>query len=76
MVTSGVYRVSRNPMYLGFLLALAWWVVFLSHLLAFALLPLFMWYMNRFQIVPEERALAAKFGSEFTEYSRAVRRWL
>ena len=76
MVTSGIYRFTRNPMYLGFLLVLAGWAMYLSNVLAFALLPLFVWYMNRFQIVPEERALGAKFSQAFTVYKRSVRRWL
>ena len=76
MVTSGIYRFTRNPMYLGFLLVLAGWAIYLSNILAFALLPLFMWYMNRFQILPEERALDAKFSHAFTAYKCSVRRWL
>jgi len=76
MVTSGVYRLSRNPMYVGLLLALAGWAVFLSHALPFLFLPAFVMYMNRFQIAPEERALSAKFGDEYEAYKRAVRRWL
>lgn len=76
IVSSGIYRFSRNPMYLGFLLALAGWAVFLSHLLAFAFLPFFVLYMNRYQIEPEERVLAAKFGGQFREYMRSVRRWV
>ena len=76
MVTSGVYRFSRHPMYLGFLLALMGWATWLSHALAFIFLPFFVLYMNRFQIMPEERTLAAKFGGEFTAYQNSVRRWL
>jgi protein-S-isoprenylcysteine O-methyltransferase Ste14 len=76
MVTSGIYRFTRNPMYLGFLFLLAGWAMNLSNLLAFALLPLFVWYMNRFQILPEERALGAKFSHAFTAYRCSVRRWL
>ena len=76
MVTSGVYRLSRNPMYVGFLLALTGWAAFLSHTLAFAFLPAFVVYMNCFQISPEERALTANFGSEFLIYKQSVRRWL
>lgn len=76
MVTSGIYRFTRNPMYLGFLFVLAGWAIYLSNLLAFALLPLFVWYMNRFQILPEERALGAKFSHAFTAYKCSVRRWL
>ena len=76
IVTTGIYRFSRNPMYLGLLLTLIGWAVWLSHLLAFALLPFFVLYMNRFQIEPEERALSAKFGGLFRDYTRSVRRWL
>ena len=76
MVTSGIYHYTRNPMYVGLLFALVGWAVWLSHLIAFALLPLFVLYINRFQIGPEERALAAKFGEEFRQYRSSVRRWL
>ncbi|MBI4986483.1 MAG: isoprenylcysteine carboxylmethyltransferase family protein [Rhodocyclales bacterium] len=76
MVTTGIYRHSRNPMYLGMLLALAAWAIFLAHPLAFPFLPAFVAYMNRFQIGPEERALAAKFGAGFAAYRQTVRRWL
>src|SRR5688572_7954471 len=76
MVTSGLYRFSRNPMYLGLLVVLIGWAIFLSHPLAFALLPLFVLYMNRFQIIPEERILSAKFAHQFTAYTETVRRWV
>jgi protein-S-isoprenylcysteine O-methyltransferase Ste14 len=76
LVVSGVYGISRNPMYVGALMALAGWAVFLSHLLAVVFLPAFVAYMNRFQIAPEERVLSGKFGAEFDEYRNAVRRWL
>lgn len=76
LVTTGIYRVSRNPMYLGILLVLTGWAIILSNLLAIALLPAFVAYMTRFQISPEERALLSKFGSDFVEYKKTVRRWL
>jgi protein-S-isoprenylcysteine O-methyltransferase Ste14 len=76
IVTSEIYRFTRNPMYLGFLLVLVGWAMYLSNVLAFAILPLFVLYMNRFQIVPEERALCAKFSHTFTAYKCSVRRWL
>lgn len=76
LVSGGVYRVSRNPMYVGFVLLLAAWGVHLANLLALAALPAFVAYVTRFQIVPEERALRAKFGRAFDEYARSVRRWL
>jgi protein-S-isoprenylcysteine O-methyltransferase Ste14 len=76
LVSSGIYRYSRNPMYLGFLLALLGWAAQLSNLLALLPVALFVLYMNRFQIAPEERALAAMFGDEFSAYTRKVGRWL
>ena len=76
LVVSGIYKFSRNPMYLGFLFVLAGWAVFLSNALAFIFLPVFTCYMNRFQIEPEEKALAAKFGQECVHYKSRVRRWL
>ena len=76
VVTSGIYRVSRNPMYVGFLLVLIGWAIFLSHPLPFLFLPVFVAYMNRFQISPEERALSAKFGEEYDRYKQGIRRWL
>ncbi len=76
VVTTGVYRCSRNPMYLGLALILLALAVRWSHPLAFAGVPAFVAYMNRFQIGPEERALRAKFGPAFSAYVRAVRRWI
>ena len=76
IVTRGIYQHTRNPMYLGFLLALAGWGAYLSNALALGLAALFVAYMNRFQIVPEERVLLAKFGAEFADYMKSVRRWL
>ena len=76
VVSSGVYRVSRNPMYLGFLLVLAGWAAYLSNAGAALLPPAFVAYMTQYQIKPEERALLAKFGPEFAQYMSRVRRWL
>jgi protein-S-isoprenylcysteine O-methyltransferase Ste14 len=63
-------------MYVGLLLALTGWAVWLSNALAFAFLPVFITYMNRFQIAPEERVLSGKFGQQYGAYMRSVRRWL
>jgi protein-S-isoprenylcysteine O-methyltransferase Ste14 len=76
LVTSGIYKLTRNPMYLGFLLILLGWAVFLSSILAFLFLPAFIVYMNHFQIEPEERALATLFGQAFAAYKARARRWL
>ena len=76
LVVSGIYRFTRNPMDLGFLLSLLAWAVFLANALALAVIPVFVVYMNQFQIRPEERALATLFGPEFTAYKSRVRRWI
>lgn len=77
LVAHGIYRYSRNPMYLGFLVCVAAWGLYLAHVPALACGPLlFVAYLNRFQIGPEERALEAKFGDEYRAYLKAVRRWI
>ena len=76
LVVSGFNRISRNPMYLGMLLWLLAWALWLGNLLALLGLPLFVLYMNRFQISAEERALHALFGQDFAHYCARVRRWV
>ena len=75
LVTGGVYRITRNPMYLGMALLLLAWAVYLSALWAFVGPALFVAYITRFQILPEERILRSKF-TEFDAYAARVRRWL
>jgi protein-S-isoprenylcysteine O-methyltransferase Ste14 len=76
LIVSGIYKYTRNPMYLGFVLVLLGWAAFLSNLAALALLPAFVVYINRFQIRPEERALASLFPHEYPAYRAKVRRWV
>ena len=76
LVIAGIYRWTRNPMYLGMLLILSGLACFLSNALAAALLPVFVLYMTRFQIRPEERALEVRFGPDFVAYKKRVRRWI
>lgn len=76
LVVSGIYQVTRNPMYVGMVLFLLAWGIHLSSVWAFFGVPGFVLYMNRFQIAPEERALAEIFGAEFENYQSKVRRWL
>ena len=76
LVSWGIYKVTRNPMYLGLLLELTAWAIFLSNPLPFLLLPVYMIYIDRFQIAPEERALTSLFGREFAAYQSRVRRWI
>lgn len=76
LVVAGIYRRTRNPMYLGMLLVLLGWAMFLTNALAFPAATAFIPLMNRLQIGPEERILAATFGPAFTAYQSTVRRWL
>jgi protein-S-isoprenylcysteine O-methyltransferase Ste14 len=76
LVTTGPYRVSRNPMYFGLLAVLAAWALHLGNALGFLLLPALVAYLDRFQIGPEEKVLEGKFGAAFGAYRRRVRRWI
>jgi protein-S-isoprenylcysteine O-methyltransferase Ste14 len=76
LVASGIYHVTRNPMYLGAFVSLIGWAVLLANAVAFVVSITFVLYLNRFQIIPEEKALTARFGSEFIAYCAKVRRWI
>lgn len=76
LVTAGIYRYTRNPMYLGMLLVLVGWAAFLASPRALLGAVAFACFIDRFQIRPEERALHAVFGESFTAYTARVRRWL
>lgn len=76
LVTTGIYRITRNPMYVGMAFLLLAWAVYLSALLPLAGVLLFRLYITRFQIEPEERVLQGIFGEEFVNYASRVRRWL
>lgn len=76
LVTGGIYRYTRNPMYIGLLFILVAWAAWLSSAWALIGPVIFVLYITRFQILPEERALAAIFGTAFSDYKDKVRRWL
>jgi protein-S-isoprenylcysteine O-methyltransferase Ste14 len=76
LVVSGIYRFSRNPMYVSVLFLLIAWAIALAEPLALIGPIVFVPYMTRFQIVPEERALAERFGEDYRDYMRRVHRWL
>lgn len=75
-VSEGIYKLSRNPMYVGLACCLVSWAIWLSYLLPWLGVVLFIAYMTRFQIIPEERVLRQKFGDEYQNYCLKVRRWL
>jgi protein-S-isoprenylcysteine O-methyltransferase Ste14 len=76
LVIDGIYRYTRNPMYLGLALLLVALAAFLGNAWSATVVPAYVWYMTQFQIKPEERALLEKFGSEFRAYTNSARRWL
>ena len=76
LVVAGIYSLTRNPMYLGFFLWLLAWAIYLANVLTLLLLPAFVWYMDRFQIEPEEQALTSLFGPNYAAYAARVRRWM
>jgi protein-S-isoprenylcysteine O-methyltransferase Ste14 len=75
LITTGVFRFSRNPIYLADLMLLAAFAAWLGNGLNVAVLAAFVCYINRFQIAPEERALMERFGDDYAAYCARVRRW-
>ena len=76
LVDAGVYRWTRNPMYLGMALVLLGGALWWGSIPGVALVGGFCAYLTRFQIVPEERALQAIFGDAYIGYMSRVRRWI
>ena len=76
LVTGGIFRLTRNPMYLGMALVLAAWSLWLGDGGSVLLVAGFVAYISRFQIAPEERALRRGFGEDFDAYTKRVRRWI
>lgn len=76
LVTQGVYRISRNPMYVGFVALLLGLAVALSSITGATIALAAALYLDRFQIRPEERILQRRFGAAFDRYRASVRRWL
>lgn len=75
LIVSGIYRISRNPMYLGLVLSLVGWALLLGNPLCLLLVWLFVRLLSVVQIAPEEAALYMTFGRDYQEYSRQVNRW-
>lgn len=76
LVSTGIYRITRNPMYLGMLAVLLAWAAYLPSVWALLGPATFALYITRFQIIPEENVLHSLFGAAFVEYTHKVRRWL
>jgi protein-S-isoprenylcysteine O-methyltransferase Ste14 len=76
LVIAGIYKVTRNPMYLGLLFLLTAWATFLASPGALIGPLAFFFYIDRFQIAPEEIVLLRTFGNEYSDYQTRVHRWL
>ena len=76
VVREGVYRFSRNPMYLGMLLVLIGTGIWVGNILALLLAPVFVWIMTRWYILREEQLMESRFGEQYRAYRRQVRRWI
>ena len=76
LITSGIYKYSRNPMYLGLSFVLSGLSMIVNPIGGFIFIPLFILYLNFFQIMPEENAMTDLFEKEFLEYKKSVRRWI
>lgn len=76
LVTNGIFRISRNPMYLSLLLLLVAYAIRLDSLAVWLGPLIFVAYVTRFQILPEERVLAEKFGEAYLAYKHRTRRWI
>jgi len=76
LVTSGVFRFTRNPMYLSLLLLVVAYATRLDSLAVWIAPVVFLAYVTRFQIIPEERILQQKFGAAFDAYRAGTRRWI
>lgn len=76
LATDGVYRISRNPMYLGLVCLLTACSLWLAQPFGILLIWALMAYLTRFQILPEEQVLTEKFGQTYLDYQTEVRRWL
>jgi len=76
LVTSGAFRISRNPMYLGFVLILIGIAVLLRSLSPYVVILAFVILIQGMFITVEERMLANKFGERWQQYRQNTRRWL
>lgn len=76
LVTTGVYRYTRNPMYVAFALFLLAWAIYLASAWSLVGVAGYVLFIDRLQIPSEERALESLFGDDFRRYREQVRRWL
>ena len=76
LVVSGIFKYSRNPMYLGMLLILISMTIKFNFVGGILIIFAFIAFITKFQIIPEEIVLERLFGDEFTRYKKKTRRWI
>ncbi len=76
LVISGIYKITRNPMYLGMLFLIMAYAIYNNNVIGCIIIPIFIFYINKFQIEPEEIEMRKKFGESFENYCKKVNRWL
>ena len=76
LVITGTFKISRNPMYLGMLLIIISYSFYESSIISLILIPFFIFFINKFQIEPEEFEMRRKFGKEYEDYCKKVDRWI
>ena len=76
LITSGIYKYSRNPMYLGLLMIVISTSIFYLNIFSITTPLFFYFWINRFQIKREEIFLTEKFGKEYLLYKAKTRRWI
>ena len=76
LVINGIYKITRNPMYLGMLFLIMAYAVYNNNVMGCIIIPIFIFYINKFQIEPEEIEMRKKFGESFENYCKKVNRWL
>ena len=76
LVVSGIFKYSRNPMYLGMLLILISMTIKFNFVGGILIIFAFITFITKFQIIPEETALEKLFGKEFTRYKKKTKRWI
>jgi len=76
LYTGGIFKITRNPIYLGFLIAQVVVAIKLDNLYILLFIPLVLWVVNKWVIEPEETYLEKLFGQQYLDYKNKVRRWL
>ena len=76
LVINGIYKITRNPMYLGMLFLIMAYAIYNNNVMGCIIIPIFIFYINKFQIEPEEIEMRKKFGESFENYFKKLNRWL